>query len=132
MAIKNIIFDLGGVIINIDYKLTSLAFNKLGAKNFDQAYSQMSQNKLFDDFETGKISSEVFRKLLKEKLQLSISDEQFDNAWNAMLLDIPIKRLLLIKELKKSYKVYLLSNTNDIHLKKVFEICHEQNGYDKF
>lgn len=132
MSIKNIIFDLGGVIINIDYKLTSEAFFKHGAFNFDKVYSQSQQDSLFNDYETGKISSEEFRKILQSKLDISISDTQFDDAWNAMLLDLPIKRLEFIMELKQTYNVFLLSNTNEIHLKKVFEICQEENGFGTF
>ena len=86
MAIKNIIFDLGGVIINIDYKKTSEAFHKLGAFNFDTVYSQSKQDNLFDDYDVGKISSTIFRDTLKKRLDLTATDEEFDTAWNAMLL----------------------------------------------
>jgi putative hydrolase of the HAD superfamily len=132
MKIKNIIFDLGGVIIDIDYNLTSEAFKKLGAINFDKLYSQKNQDSIFDNYDIGKISSETFRNTLKFKLDLTISDEEFDKAWNAMLLDLPLARLELIKKLSNEYKVYLFSNTNEIHLKEVFNICLRLNGFDTF
>ena len=132
MPIKNIILDLGGVIIDIDYQLTSNAFRNMGAINFDKIHTHKNQLSFFDDYETGKISSEEFRNILKSKLDLIISDEDFDKAWNAMLLDLPIERLEFIRQLRKEYKVFLFSNTNEIHLKEVFNICQRQNGFDTF
>jgi len=132
MTIKNIIFDLGGVIINIDYKLTSEAFTKLGASDFDKIYTQNQHDPLFDDYETGKISSKSFRDLLKQKLNIAVTDEVFDRAWNAMLLDLPLERLDFIKKLRKTYKVFLFSNTNEIHLKEFINICEKQNGFNAF
>ena len=132
MPIKNIIFDLGGVIIDLDYNLTSKAFNQLGVHDFNEVYSQSKQDHLFDDFDIGKISSDEFRCILKKKLGIEVNDEKFDIAWNAMLLDIPKQRLDFIKELGKNYNVFLLSNTNDIHLKEVFNICQRQNGFSTF
>lgn len=132
MKIKNIIFDLGGVIFNIDYQKTSEAFKKLGATNFDQFYSQSQQHKLFDDFETGKISASEFRSGLRKALDLVATDDEIDAAWNAMLLDLPIKRLEFIKSLRKDYKVFLYSNINEIHFNKLFNICKNQHGISSF
>lgn len=132
MTIKNIIFDLGGVILNIDYNLTISAFRDLGVSDFNKIYNQNNQDSLFDDFDTGKISSGTFRKKLASRLNIIVNDKKFDEAWNAMLLDLPLKRLEFIKSLRKKYKIYLFSNINEIHLKKVFEICQEQNGINTF
>lgn len=115
-SVKNIIFDLGWVIVNIDYSLTEKAFEKFGVKDFKNIYSQKQQQKLFDDFETGKISSDEFRKTLKESIPKKISDADFDNAWNVMLLDLPAERIHLLEKLKKKYRLFLLSNTNEIHI----------------
>ena len=89
MPIKNIIFDLGGVIIDIDYRRTSEAFRKLGAFNFDAVYTQGKQDHLFDDFDVGKISPDTFRSILQKKLDIAVTNEEFDNAWNAMRLICP-------------------------------------------
>lgn len=132
MPIKNIIFDLGGVIIDIDYNRTSEAFKKLGALNFDAVYTQSKQDDLFDNYDIGKINSATFRTILQKKLSITINDKEFDDAWNAMLLDIPQERLKFIKNLKNNYKVFLFSNTNDIHIKEVFNICQRQNGFNSF
>lgn len=114
-----IIFDLGGVIINLDYNLTTSAFQDLGMKNFHEAYSQLSQNSLFDDFETGKISSQHFINKLLPLLPVGTSANQVVSAWNAMILNVPEKKVELLKKLKNSHRLFLLSNTNDIHMVKV-------------
>ncbi len=120
--INTIIFDLGGVILNIDYKRTIDEFKKLGIKNAEHLYSKKQQSKLFDEIETGKITKDYFLKILKEKTSNSKLDE-VRNAWNALLLNLPEKRIKMLQELKKKYNLFLLSNTNIIHveaLKKKF------------
>ena len=115
---KNIIFDLGGVILNIDYKKTSDAFQLL---NIDKAifYNKREQHELFNQLEKGKIKEEDFINRLQ--VNKKESRDKILNAWNAMLLDLPSKRLKTIKSLKKNYKIFLLSNTNSIHIKKIKE-----------
>lgn len=131
--IENIIFDLGGVIIDIQYKKTSEAFVKLGALNFDEFYTQAKQSTLFDDFDIGKITADEFRAELRRQLDLVASDKEIDAAWNAMLLDLPKERLELIKSLREtSIKTFLFSNTNCIHITEVFAINQRQNGFDTF
>ena len=115
--IKNIIFDLGGVIINIDYNKSIEELQKLCKDDCQVQYSQKEQSHLFDLFETGNSSPEDFRKDLRETYQMrDVTDQQIDDAWNAMLLDIPQERIDLLKELGKKYRIFLLSNTNAVHL----------------
>ena len=115
-SIKNIIFDLGGVLLNIDFTLTTQAFEKLGVYKFDAIYSKAGQNPLFDNFESGKYSPEEFRMELKKFLPKEINPMQLDYAWNEMLLDLPPARLELLSTLKNNYRLFLLSNTNAIHI----------------
>jgi FMN phosphatase YigB (HAD superfamily) len=117
MPIKNIILDFGGVLLNIDYQLTEQAFIKLGCTNFREIYSQAAQTDLFNKFETGDITETVFFEKLKnlsgiEKLNI----DEIKNAWNAMLIHFPIENYLMLKKLKKKYRVFLLSNTNETHI----------------
>jgi HAD superfamily hydrolase (TIGR01509 family) len=113
--IKTIIFDLGAVILNINYQNTINAFSKLGVKNASSFYSKKVQINLFNQIETGDITVEKFlTELQKETNNASIN--QVTEAWNAMLLDLPENRLALIQSLKKEYSIYLLSNTNTIHI----------------
>ena len=116
--IKNIIFDLGGVILNLDYSKTVEEFNKIGFFNFEKVYNQKKQSKIFDDFEKGEISNDKFISLIQQSEKLKIDENDFINAWNAMLLEIPKERIEFIKKLKKDYNIFLLSNTNEIHIKK--------------
>jgi HAD superfamily hydrolase (TIGR01509 family) len=112
---KSIIFDLGGVILNLDYSLTIKMFKELGITDFDAMYSQASQQGLFDELETGKISTQAFVNSLLPYLPPGVSPNKVVHAWNAMILDFPIERLKLLEELRNKYKIYLLSNTNEIH-----------------
>lgn len=120
--IRNIIFDLGGVIINIDYGKSIEHLQKLCKNNCNIAFSQKEQSHLFDVYETGVSSSEEFRDHLRQAYHIDAADEQIDDAWNAMLLDIPKERIDLLLELGKKYRIFLLSNTNAIHLKRFNEI----------
>jgi len=127
-GIRHIIFDLGGVILNIDYKLSAEAFKKLGANDFDELYSQAKQSELFDRLETGRISPNDFRNEVRRIFEATWSDTEIDSAWNAMLLDLPPTRIELLQELKKRYKIYLLSNTNQIHYDQYGRMLRERFG----
>lgn len=113
---KNIIFDLGGVILNIDYLLAVKAFQNIGLPGFETFFSQAQQKQLFDLYEKGEISSPNFRKELKGYCHPNIDNAAIDKAWNAMLLDLPEERLDLLKRFQQSHRTFLLSNTNEIHI----------------
>lgn len=115
--IKNIIFDLGGVLIDVDYHKTSNAFQALGVQNFDQLYRQSFSNPLFSDLEKGLIDALTFYKTLRETTGILSSDETIETAWNAMLGQFRKESLLFLAVLKKKANIYLLSNTNSIHHK---------------
>lgn len=117
--IENIIFDLGGVILNIDYQLTENAFQSLGLNNFAELYTQAAQTGLFDNYEKGSCSTPYFINALLDFLPPNTSANKVVSAWNAMILDFPIENLELIQSLKNKYRIFLLSNSNDIHLTAV-------------
>ncbi len=128
MAIKNIILDLGGVLLNIDYYKTIEAFKELGIPNFEELFTQAKQEHLFDKYESGLIDSDDFIEGLKKKLPPTISGEEIKSAWNAMLLDFPDERLDFLLKLKQNYNTVLLSNTNPIHLEAFHKIIQDNNG----
>jgi putative hydrolase of the HAD superfamily len=103
-----------------------LTFQELGIENFDEIYSQAKQTTLFDEFETGKITSEKFIYGISKLLNHKIPDDGIVGSWNSMLLDFPVERLNLIKQLKKKYSIVLLSNTNEIHKKAFLAILKNQ------
>ena len=115
-SIKNIIFDLGGVLLNIDYNKTSDAFKKLGFENFDNMYSQFTADQLFEKLETGHVTEEEFVKVLSGVALGKVPDKDIINAWNAMLLDFRKESFDFLETLTPKYNLYLLSNTNAIHM----------------
>ena len=127
--IKNIIFDLGGVIINLDEPRAHAALARLGGISTPEMQERIQQNiALFHDFERGHISNEDFLKGLRKILNKEdLTDAQLIEAWNAMLLELPKAHIDTLKRLGEEYRLFLFSNTNDIHIpvvhKKVKEAC---------
>jgi putative hydrolase of the HAD superfamily len=116
MRIKNIIFDLGGVVLDLDQGKTLRAFKRMGA-DLDEINHEDS---VFIDYELGKIDEEFFLQNLFTILKGNASREQIKTAWNAMLLDLPAERIELLRHLKKHYRLFLLSNTNHTHIEEVY------------
>jgi putative hydrolase of the HAD superfamily len=133
MTIKAIIFDLGRVLLNINPKLTAAAFVKLGANQLESASNKKEMVSAQKKLETGSITPKQFRQEVQDVLDISVSDEEFDAAWNAMLQGIPFERILLLKKLQNSqYPLYLFSNTNAIHYKKILEIYKMDSAPEEF
>jgi len=116
--INAIIFDLGGVLLNISYQNTINSFKKLGITNTDDFYSKKTQSNIFNLIETGEITAEQFLSELQKLTDVATIKEVKD-AWNSMLLDLPERRLYLLRSLKSKYKLFLLSNTNAIHINAI-------------
>jgi putative hydrolase of the HAD superfamily len=129
MNIHHIIFDLGGVLLNIDYQKPVEAFRALGV---DLQYSQKEQTKLFDDLETGKISPAIFREEVRRLSGQNLSDNDIDRAWNSILLDLPEHRVAFLHQLKSKYPLFLLSNTNEIHIAQFEEDLVREYGHPVF
>lgn len=113
--IKNILFDFGGVFLNIDYALTEKAFLALGVKNFAALYNQHKASDLFEQLETGKLTPQEFYDAFRNIAGIALSNVQIQTAWNAMLLNLPTERIEWLQKINKQYKVFLYSNTNKIH-----------------
>ena len=126
--IKNIIFDLGGVLLDIDYHKTADAFKMLGVRQFDELYSQANANHLFEALETGEISEEQFYQSIHQHCNPHATRQQMQAAWNAILLDFRKESLAVLETLKEKYNLFLLSNTNSIHLTAFNQILLEQTG----
>ena len=120
--IRNIIFDFGGVLIDIDYHRCVRSFEQLGFSDFGAWYSQQMQHHLFDDFETGAIGPEEFRHRIRTTSGLALTDEAIDRAWNSILTGMPEKNVRLLTVLRPRYRLFLLSNTNAIHEKAFTEL----------
>lgn len=121
-ATKNVVFDMGGVLINIDYDLTINAFEALGYHKFSKMYAQYTADETFSLLETGKISEADFYKSIIQKGPEGTTIESIKLAWNAMLLDFRISSITFLHQLRHKKNIYLLSNTNVIHLEDVRSI----------
>lgn len=126
--IKNLLFDLGGVLLNINYNKTADAFKKLGVHQFDELYSQSGANHLFEALETGQISEIDFYTAIQKYCHPSVTQQQIEMAWNAILLNFRAESLDCLATLKEKYNVYLLSNTNSIHFTAFHKIFREETG----
>jgi putative hydrolase of the HAD superfamily len=127
-GIKNIIFDLGGVIINIDFQYTFEAFARLGNTDVISTLKKFESLEVFKRYEKGEFGDEELRDLLRKEFNPDLSSSEIDSAWNALLLDIPIERVRLIQKLKEKYRIFLLSNTNHIHIQEVNKILYRTSG----
>ena len=128
--IKNIIFDLGGVFINLDFNKTADAFTELGVKDFNQYFTQVHSNSLFKQLETGAVTDTGFYDAVRVAASITASNQQIDAAWNAMLLDFPPERITRLQRLSANYRLFLFSNTNAIHHAFFLQQFREQFGFE--
>lgn len=124
--IKNIIFDWGGVLSNISFDATISAFKKYGVPDFEKYYCKDYQSDLFQRLEIGDITPAEFRDELRKIIPGKITDENLDSAWFAMLIDTPAENLSLLSLLNDQYRIFLLSNTNSIHVDRYDKIFESQ------
>jgi glucose-1-phosphatase len=126
--ITTLIFDLGGVLINLDIDRCILNFKELGLENFEQLMSNFGQKGFFLQFEKGQISIEQFRDEIRKLTTYSLTDAQIDNAWSSFLVDLPTERLEILLELKRKFRLLLLSNTNPLHIEGAVPIEFAKAG----
>lgn len=135
-AIKNIIFDYGNVIFSIDFKRAQKAFTALGVDNAEQFFGHLNQTSFFDDFDKGKLDAGGFRNEIRNASgRLDLTDQQIDNAWNALLIGVPEGTHELLLKLKDNYQTFLLSNNNEIHYKYIMDYLAKEynlNGNASF
>ena len=112
---RSIIFDLGGVILNIDISKTRDAFHRIGLSQIDELFGLGHADSFFRDHENGRITDEGFIRKILTLLEGKVTEQQVIDAWNALLLDFPPGRIQFIESLKSRYRLFLFSNTNGIH-----------------
>lgn len=125
-AIKNIIFDLGGVLLNIDFDKTKRAFEKLGVQHFDHLYTKETANPIFESLETGHLSNNDFYTALQQHCHPGTSLLQIQQAWNDILVGFRKESVAHLSVLKERYNLYLLSNTNSIHHAEFTEMFNRE------
>ena len=127
--INNIVFDLGGVVIDIDPDASFSALQALADESVTVLDHFSEHSELFLDYEKGLIDDRVFRNGIRRLTQQShLSDSAIDEAWCRMLLRVPLIRLQLLDQLKESYRIFVLSNTNAIHVRAFNRIIQSVSG----
>jgi glucose-1-phosphatase len=137
--IKNIIFDYGNVIFEIDFKRTQDALEQLGIKNSAAFFAHKSHHNLFNDFETAAISPAEFRTGIRKAAgNNDLTDEEIDAAWNSLLIGVPPGIHDVLLKVKQRYRTFLLSNNNETHyvyiteyLKKEFNMDDNSSLFEK-
>lgn len=134
--IEAIIFDLGGVLLNLDFNRSYDAFAELGFGNAEEEMKRLLLSRpsgenmsFFHLYEKGMIGSDRFRNELRKFSDKQTSDEAIDRAWTAMLLDLHGENVMLLEKLKKYTRLYLLSNTNAIHIETMHGRKDNGPGY---
>jgi len=130
--IKTVIFDFGGVIIDIDPQITIKKLQELGFTDVARIQSKEFIDDIVRKFERGIFTPEVFRKRLRAFLKMKITDQQIDDAWNALIYDIPAERIEVLEHVKKHYKMFLLSNSNELHYDIYIRDLQLRFGYREF
>lgn len=131
-SISSIIFDFGGVILDIDPQQTLLALKSLGVENTDIFQSKEFQKQVMEKFERGILIPEIFRDKIRDFVGIPLQDQDIDDAWNALLLDIPHERIKVLEEVKSHYPIFLLSNSNEIHYDVYVRDLQLRFGYREF
>ena len=133
MGIRSLILDMGGVILDVDYKKIFSEFVKYDCNNMQSFFTQQTQIPLVDDFEKGLITPAMFRNKVRKLIGKDLENDVLDNIWNSMVLGVRKEDVDLIKTLRKKYdKIFLFSNTNEIHVEYVKDMFFEAMGYDIF
>ena len=127
--IKNIVLDLGGVLVDLDFKSAINGLQKAGFANVKEQLQAFDREGIFQKFELGEMTAEEFRSAIRENSTVTLTDEEVDALWNLMLLEIPREKLELILDLRGKYMVYLLSNTNSIHWDYVCKNAFNYRGF---
>lgn len=127
-GIRNLLFDLGGVIINLDRQRCVDALTALGDEKADEMLDLSVQRGTLMDLEEGKISPSDFFKCMRQKIGKAVSDEEIVHALNELLIGIPLDRLTLLRKLRQRFNVMMLSNTNPIMFDTKIAECFAQEG----
>lgn len=127
-SITTLIFDFGGVIINLDLPQCIENLKKLGVNSIESYLSNFGQKDFFLKFENGEIGTVEFRNEIRKLSRSTLSDAEIDAAWCSFLCDIPAERLVLLEKLRSKYKLLLLSNTNPLHIEVSTAIALEGTG----
>lgn len=125
--IKNIIFDFGGVLVGLSPEKSINAFKKLGIKNIEEYLTPYGHKGPFGEIENGDINATEFFNRLRKDFKIEATNKEITAAWASFISHTPINKMKMVHELAKNHRIFLLSNTNEIHIQKLQEF--DDNGY---
>lgn len=129
--IKNLLFDLGGVIMDLDRERCVRAFKDLGMKDPDSFLGLYGQQGDFLALEAGEIDADEFHRRVRPLFgDRQVSDAEIDEAFCEFLVGIPVERLRALRELRRDSRVLLLSNTNPIMMHSKIAECFRIEGLE--
>ncbi|GAB2025973.1 HAD family phosphatase [Lactovum odontotermitis] len=128
MTVKAIIFDLGGVIMDLAPERQKARFEALGIRDFKSLFTPANMNDFFEKQEIGKVTEDTFYDGFRELTGSDLSDGEIEEAWDLILTDFKPERMDFLEKLGKQYPIYLFSNTNDVHTKRYEAMVLEQFG----
>lgn len=114
-CVSTLIVDFGGVLINLNLQQCIDNMRLLGVRDIENFLNNYHQQGFFMRFEKGEITAAEFRDEIRKLSPNSLTDEQIDAAWMSFLVDIPSEKLDILFELRKRFRIVMLSNTNSIH-----------------
>lgn len=115
-TIRAVVFDFGNVIIPIDLSKLFQAFADLTFKSADRVKKLFDDAEIFRKYETGFYADDEFRDVIRQTLSYPLNDQEIDEAWNALFIEVPAERIAFLESLRYRVPIYLLSNTNSIHI----------------
>lgn len=130
-SVKNLIFDLGGVILDLSVDHTLEYFSRLSNLPKARVHEIYYSAPGFLQYEKGQISDAAFRDFVRDTYSITAEDSAIDDCWNAMLRGIPPVKLELLLRLQNEFRVFLLSNTNAIHLEHINNNMLPKNGENR-
>lgn len=115
MAIKNILFDLGNVLLDLDLPRLETGFQALMGEQYEAARAQLARHRIFELYETGGIGTSDFLDAVSRSVEPALSQDAIEQVWNSIFIGFPPERFELLKDLRRQYAVFLLSNINEMH-----------------
>lgn len=133
VPVKNILFDFGNVLFDLDLSATERAFRSMaGDAAIDAAWIRLRKDKTLESYETGHIDTPRFIDALRHSVSPPLSPQQIVEAWNAIFVAMPLRRFQWLERLRKQYRVYMLSNINELHAAWIDAYLKREHGIENF
>ena len=130
--VKNIIFDFGNVLFDLDLPAIERHFRQYFGENFAAVREKFGRDRIFELYETGGLSTEEFVDTLRLASGPPLSGRQITTAWNSIFIGMPKRRFDMLLRLRRQYKVFLLSNINDLHAAWIDAYMLREHGIPDF